>query len=228
MQDPFAVWSVRSVGSGNKYLYDHPTGDKEVGGVSETGFAGLATSTGMMHKNGNLILHIRVVGFSKKNKDCRASGSCRIAKTMPSQGAGRTSMKLHGECNPARMVFMLFFVVNVCIASRVRSRSFDHASRLRILALAFRSSLAWCCDPSICMNDLVGFREMSQALSGFTMNEWYLAPSSLGDDHTRDVSQKGKLQSEPEIDRFIIVKTYMLSGTESIHRTSVFSIRASL
>ena len=55
-------------------------------------------------------------------------------------------MKLHGECNPAQMVFMLFFVVNVCIASRVRSRmhsvqnhvpfafSFDQASRLRILA----------------------------------------------------------------------------------------------
>jgi len=62
MQDPFAVWSVRSVGSGNKYLYDHPTGDKEVGGVSETGFAGLATSTGMMHKNGNLTYKTTLTG----------------------------------------------------------------------------------------------------------------------------------------------------------------------
>jgi len=89
MQDPFAVpfvvWSVRSVGSGNKYLYDHPTGDKEVGEVSETGFAGLATSTGMMH----VVLRFEVGDGRAFGCECnfRCSSGVYYAGTQQCQGS---------------------------------------------------------------------------------------------------------------------------------------------
>jgi len=104
-----------------------------------------AHSCGGFFKNGNLILHIRVADFSKEKKGTLFfTFVWRIFQKKGLLGIGVMSCKrprchhqqlaehpCSSTVNAIRHEWYAcgFFIVNVCIASRVRSRSFDHASR---------------------------------------------------------------------------------------------------